>query len=128
MGPNSGAPVGTLPGTNTLNLAAPVAEAAAAAEKKDTDGGGEKKLCGGKECADDEECVDKVCKKKSGGDPTPGGCTSDNDCASGQTCNTETHECVDGTQIVCTDDQKNACKDEDGGLCTLNPDCSCPCD
>ena len=92
MGPNSGAPVGTLPGTSTLNLAAPVAEAAAAAKKSDE--GGEKPECEkDSECASGEECKAGKCVAKSGGgDPTPTGCTAKDevDCHAGddssQTC------------------------------------------
>ena len=109
MGPNSGAPVGTLPGTSTLNLAAPVAEAAAAAKKSDE--GGDDTLCGGQKCASDEECVDKVCKKKSdGGDPTPAGCTTNDQCGTDQKCDNGT--CVDdsGSEDVCgNEDEHDSC-------------------
>ena len=128
MGPNSGAPVGTLPGTSTLNLAAPVAEAAAAAKKSDE--GGDDTLCGGVKCASDEECVDKVCKKKSDGDPTPGGCTSDNDCYNGETCNTTTGQCEQGTQTTCDENERANCEakqDEDGNSCTFSENCVCSC-
>ena len=127
MGPNSGAPVGTLPGTSTLNLAAPVAEAAAAAKKEDK--GGEKPECTeDSDCKTDEKCENNKCVAKSDGDdPTPTDCNTTG-CSDGETCNKETGICEQGTQIACTDDQKDACKDEDGATCPLNNDCSCSCD
>ncbi len=58
MGKNSGAPIGTLPGTSELNLAAPLAEAA-----KKSDGG-----------------------SKPQPQPLPSGCTKDEDCKTGEKC------------------------------------------
>ena len=130
MGPNSGAPVGTLPGTSTLNLAAPVAEAAAAAKKSDD--GGEKPECTeDTQCKDNEKCENGKCVAKSGGsDPMPTGCSSDNDCATGETCNTTTGQCEQGTQTTCTDDDIATCaakSDEDGNSCSLDAQCNCSC-
>ena len=93
MGPNSGAPVGTLPGTSTLNLAAPVAEAAAAAEKKDSDGGGEK--------------------------PQPKTC--DPACTGNFTCNTNTGKCECSLTCSAGDNQTCTANDNcDACVCTCN--------
>ena len=94
MGPNSGAPVGTLPGTSTLNLAAPVAEAAAAAEKKE-DGGTKPECEKDADCKSDEECKAGKCEKKSTDScpNTPESCQAANPA---KTCT------VDGTGASCT--------------------------
>ena len=131
MGPNSGAPVGTLPGTSTLNLAAPVAEAAAAAEKKE-DKGGEKPECTeDKDCTDGKKCENNKCVAKSdGGDPTPTNCTTTG-CATGEKCNTETGLCEQETQKTCDDNDRANCvakKDQDEEQCTFDEsNCRCSC-
>ena len=121
MGPNSGAPVGTLPGTSTLNLAAPIAEAAAAAKKSDE--GGEKPECtDDTQCKDTEKCENNKCVAKSdGGDPTPG-CTSNDQCSAGQKC--ENGTCVEdsGSENVCgNEDQRESCT----GDWMPYPECRC---
>ena len=122
MGPNSGAPVGTLPGTSTMNLAAPVAEAVASAEKKDSDGGGSTGCKDDSECGKDQKCEDGKCVAKSGGtDPE---CSDDNPCQSGYKC--ESGNCVEdqSSQQVCDETGKSACE----GSWLGYPDCRCETD
>ncbi len=50
MGPNSGAPIGTLPGTSELNLAAPIMETAGEKDTAPVD------KCAGVVCGEDQYC------------------------------------------------------------------------
>ena len=117
MGPNSGAPVGTLPGTSTLNLAAPLAEAAASAKKSD---GGTTGCSTDKDCGSGYTCVDKVCKKKSDGGET-------NLCKT-VTCN-QNYSCdpSDGQCKCAINGDDCSCLDGDGDPSFDAVNCKCVC-
>ena len=131
MGTNSGAPIGTFPGTSELSLEAPIPEVVVKEGSAPSPAPVDK--CKDVTCPDGETCNKETGECESN---TPVDKCKDVKCESGQTCNAETGQCeaetpVDKCAGVTCEDGKTCnadtgfCETASGGMgsCTTDEDC-----